>query len=103
MSTDLNSDYSGLFSSSSEFRSSVKVEVAVLGSRSNEPYGFCGRKATPDHWSQFVPNMSTDILGCSDVMSEDMKLEIYIIINFVLFVYIIIAAMCRRCQSSEAV
>ena len=34
------------------------------GSRStNEPYGFCGRKATLNHtythWSQFVPNMST--------------------------------------------
>ena len=30
----------------SEFRSCVKVELAVLGSRPNEPYGFCGRKAT---------------------------------------------------------
>ena len=35
--------------------------------RPNEPYGFCGRKATLNHayrhWSQFVPNMSTDIRG----------------------------------------
>ena len=42
----------------------MKVEVAVLGFRPNEPYGFCGRKATMlRHWSQFVPNMSTDIRG----------------------------------------
>ena len=40
-----------------ELRSCVKVEVAVLGSR---PYGFCGRKATVqpsinvDHHSLFV-------------------------------------------------
>ena len=32
-----------------EFRSCVKVKVAVLGSRPNEPYGFCGRKATLNH------------------------------------------------------
>ena len=33
--------------------------------RPNEPYGFCGRKAKYwtmlRHWSQFVPNVSTDI------------------------------------------
>ena len=32
----------------------------------NEPYGFCGHKATLNralHWSQFVPNMSTDVQG----------------------------------------
>ena len=34
---------------SSEFRSCVKVEVAVLGSPPNEPYGFRGRKATLNH------------------------------------------------------
>ena len=27
--------------------------------RPNELYGFCGRKATMNHWSQFVPNMPT--------------------------------------------
>ena len=27
----------------------MRVEVAVLGFRPNEPYGFCGRKATLNH------------------------------------------------------
>ena len=31
--------------------------------RPNEPYGFCGRKATLRHWSQFGHNMSTDVRG----------------------------------------
>ena len=36
--------------------------------RPNEPYGFRGRKAILNitvltHWSQLVPNMSTDIQG----------------------------------------
>ena len=35
--------------------------------RPNEPCGFCGHKETLNHaykhWSQFVPNMSTDIRG----------------------------------------
>ena len=45
----------------SEFRSCVKVEVAVLGSapRPNEPYGFCGRKATLNHAPQFVQDMNS--------------------------------------------
>ena len=44
----------------------MEVEVAILGFPSYDPYGFCGRKATLNHvsaWSQFVPNMSTDIRG----------------------------------------
>ena len=32
----------------SELRSCVKVEVAVMGSRPQKAYGFCGRKATLD-------------------------------------------------------
>ena len=31
--------------------------------RPSESYGLCGRKATLNHWSQFVPSMSTDIRG----------------------------------------
>ena len=38
----------------SEFRSCVKVEVAVLAFRPNEPYGFCGRKATVNSASALV-------------------------------------------------
>jgi len=38
----------------SEFRSCVKVEVAVLGFPSNEPYSFCGRKATLNRASALV-------------------------------------------------
>ena len=54
----------------------MRVEVAAWAFRPNEPYGFYGRKATLNraglmlgslgivrHWSQFVPNMSTDIRG----------------------------------------
>ena len=44
-------------------QSSVKVEVAVLGPRPNEPYGFCGCKATLNHAYALVtvldPSMST--------------------------------------------
>ena len=53
----------------SEFKSYVKVEAAVLGFPSNEPYCFCGRKATDTEpcfgigHSLSVPNMSTDIRG----------------------------------------
>ena len=43
----------------------VRVEVAVLGSRPKEPYGFRGRKAILNHASALVSacpfNMSTDI------------------------------------------
>ena len=38
----------------SEFRSCVKVEVASWASRLNEPYGFCGRKATLNCGSALV-------------------------------------------------
>ena len=31
--------------------------------RPNKPCGFCGRKAALNHWSHFVPNISTDIRG----------------------------------------
>ena len=31
--------------------------------RPNQPYGFRGRKAMLNHWSQLVSNMLTDILG----------------------------------------
>ena len=44
----------------------MKVEVAVLGSRPNEPYGFCGRKATLNFGighSLSLIIMSTDIRG----------------------------------------
>ena len=44
----------------------MRVDVAVLAFRTNEPYGFPRRKATLNHasaLSQFVPNMSTDIRG----------------------------------------
>ena len=37
-----------------ELRSCVKVEVAVLAPRPNEPYGFCGRKATFYHGHALV-------------------------------------------------
>ena len=47
----------------------MKVEVAVLGFRPNEPYGFCGRKATLNHASALV----TLSLICQST-SEDMKL-----------------------------
>ena len=40
--------------SRTEFRSCVKVEVAVLGFRPNEPYGFRGRKATLNRASALV-------------------------------------------------
>ena len=36
-------------SHTTEFRSCVKVEVASWAPRPNEPYGFCGRKATLNH------------------------------------------------------
>ena len=47
-------DISASTSSSFQFRSCVKVQVAVLSPRPNEPYGFCGRKATLNHASALV-------------------------------------------------
>ena len=45
----------------------MRVEVAVLGFRPKEPYGFCGRKATLNHASALASLsliiMSTDIRG----------------------------------------
>ena len=51
----------------------MKVEVVVLGTRPNEIYSFCGRKAALNRaytyaWSQFVPNTSTNTRGHEAVL-----------------------------------
>ena len=55
-------------------RSCVEVEVAVLGSRPNKPYGFYGRKATLNCTG---PSFS---LTCQPT-SEDMKLYVIITLH----------------------
>ena len=54
----------------------MKIEVAVLGPRPNEPYGFYGRKATLNH----VHALVTVCPEYVNPTSEDIKLHIIIII-----------------------
>ena len=64
----------------------MKVEVAAWALRPNEPYGFCGRKATLNRASALCHSMS---LICQPT-SEDMKLRLH-------------HDILRPCQSSGAV
>ena len=59
-----------------EFRSCVKVDVAVLGSSSSsvtEPYGFCGRKATLNHAHSLPVTVCPSYVNPT---SQDIKLHV---------------------------
>ena len=53
----------------------MKVEVTVLGFRPNEPYGFCGRKATLNRAYSY-----TLVICQPDIRGRDIKH--YIIIGY---------------------
>ena len=59
----------------------MKVEFAVLGSRPNEPYGFCGRKATLNH--AYIGIGHSLSLICQPT-SEDMEPYFVIIIIIII-------------------
>ena len=59
VSVDVKQHFNNNYTTGTELRNCVKVEVAVLGSRPLQTYGFCGRKATLQQQLHYVQVQSS--------------------------------------------